>query len=185
MITDDMVFPIGRIKKPHGYKGNLGVEIFFEKELFADPSTPFFVKMDNILVPFFVDNIGGGRDGMSFLKFKDIDSDADAAVFSKKDLYALKSFLAETLGVGEDELNENEDELTGYIVVENESSKIIGIVEGILEGLEYDYLIVKKDDSDESIEIPIVDEFINEISESSDPSGGEIRVSLPEGFLNI
>lgn len=184
MITADKVTAIGKLKKPHGYKGELGADIFYEKDIFEDSQTPFFIKIDNILVPFFVEGIGGGPYGTGFIKFKDVDSDADGAVLSKKDLYVLKSFMAEYLGVTEEELEAAHEDFSGYIVYELDSSSVIGRVEGIMEGIEYDYLIVEKENSQGTIEIPLVDEFISEIKDN--PEGkGEIIVNLPSGFLEI
>lgn len=184
MITEDMVIPVGKIKKPHGYKGELGIEVFFERNLFDDPLTPFFVKIDNILVPFFVDSIKGGAKGVAFIKFKDVDSDAEASVFSKKDIYALKTFLTETLGLSEEELEQEEDDLIGFQVRDVESGEVIGNVIDIFEGVEYDYLVIRKEGEEQTREIPLIDEFIDEIIEDSE-STGEIRVSLPSGFLEI
>lgn len=185
MITDQMVIPVGYIKKPHGYKGSLGVEIFFERDIFSDSETPFFVKMDNILVPFFVDSIGGGADNMSYLKFSEINSDVDAAIFAKKELYARKSDVARLLGVNEEDLEDISEDYIGFNVVDSRSGLLIGTVTDILEGVEYDYFLVSKNDSDEEVEIPIVEEFIEEISEGMGEKQGVIKVSLPDGFFDF
>lgn len=184
MIREDMVIPVGKLKKPHGYKGQVGVDIFFDKNLFSDSNTPFFVKIDNTLVPFFVDTIGGGPNGMSFLKFKDIDSDTEASIFSQKDLFVFKSVMAELLGVPEDEIYQENDNYTGYKVIDSETRKNIGTVIEIFEGVEYDYLVVEKSIGQQTIEIPLVEEFIEEINETAGGQG-VITVMLPSGFLDI
>lgn len=185
MIKEESLTVVGKLKKPHGYKGAIGVDMDFEKEIFADPKTPFFIKIDNIFVPFWVETIGGGSNGMSFIKIKDIDSDADAAQLAKKELYAQKSFVAQLLGIEESELETGIDDIIGLPVVDDETSELIGVVEGIMEGIEYDYLQVKRKEGNATIEIPLIDEFIEEIKEDPDGVREEIRVVLPDGFMDI
>lgn len=185
MIDKEQVTGIGRLFKPHGYKGDLKFETEFEREFFTVPNASFFVEIDNILVPFFVDKIGGGSAGTAFIKFKWLDSDVAAAILSNKELYALKSFIKDHLGVEEDELLKDIDEIIGFSVVDSSNGCLIGMVEGIEEGVEYDYLTVKTDDT-HSVSIPLVEEFVIEIREREDGEGkGFIEVSLPDGFLEI
>lgn len=186
MITDDMVVPVGRILKPHSYKGQLKVDIFYEKDIFNSADTPFFIKIDNILVPFFVESLGGGSNDMSFLKLNEVDSDSEAALFAGKEIFSLKSFLSESLGLPEDELALAPVEFLGFEVIDSASAESIGEVEGIEEGVEYDYLTVRRNGADRVIDIPFIDEFIEDIvPPESDLEKGYIRVSLPEGFLDI
>ena len=186
MICDDMVMPVGTIFKPHGYKGEVNVDIHYDTYLFDDRNTPFFIKIDNILVPFFVEYSGGGPLRMSFLKFKGIDSDLDASTLNKKSLYALKTFLAEKLDISVNELEELGEEYVNYSVSDEATGDIIGTVVGIEEGVEYDYLIVNRSETGNQISIPLIDEFIKMIIDKENNCGrGEIKVSLPEGFLDI
>lgn len=181
--------PVGRIFKPHGYKGEMNADIFYGPELFSDPETPFFVKIDNILVPFFVESIGGGTEGTSFLKLKGIDSDLEALTFNRKDLYALKSFVSSLFGVTEEELQLAAEDFRGYEVCDSYDRETIGVVEGVEEGVEYDYLEVRREDG-ETLYIPFIDEFVESVVESSEGTDtpekrGKIYVNLPDGFLEI
>lgn len=185
MITDEMVVAVGRLFKPHSFRGEVNADILYGRELFADPNTPFFVKIDNILVPFFVETVGGGSNKTSFLKFRGIDSDSEASMVVNKELYALKSFVSEILGVSEEELEAGADDFAGFLVTDASNGVVIGEVEGIEEGVEYDYLLVKKQIDGETIHVPLIEEFVSEILEPSGESPGEITVTLPEGFLEI
>lgn len=180
-----MLAPVGKIYKPHGYKGEMNVDILYGPELFVDPHTPFFVKIDNIPVPFFVETIGGGVSGTSFIKLKGVDSDIDALAFAKKELFTLKSVLSENLGISEDEFQLLAEGFKGYRVVDSESGIEIGRVEDIDDGVEYDYLSVKKSEDGEIISIPFIEEFISRIKEADKEVEGTIEVSLPDGFLDI
>lgn len=184
MITEGMVIKAGRTFKPHGYKGALKAESEFGGELLRTPGTPVFFKIDNILVPFFVEELKEGASGGIFLKLEDLDSDADATEVANKDFYVLRSLLSSHLDLPEDVLDTLDNDMKGYRVTDVGSSELLGIVEEISEGVEYDYLLVKREDGSE-INIPIVDEFIFEIEDASGDFPGEIKVGLPDGFLDI
>lgn len=184
MITDEMVTPVGKTLKPHGYKGDLKFDAYFESAVYSHPHIPFFAKIDNILVPFFVETIGGGSEGTTFIKFKDIDSDLDALMLAKKEIYALKSFLTDELGVTEEELEQAGEDVTGFRVVELEGERVLGVVDHMEEGVEYDYMAVRKTGEEALIYIPFIDEFVEEITEDEE-GNGEIKVVLPDGFLEI
>ena len=68
MITEEMIIKVGNIFKPHGYKGEMNVSLDLDALFFEDPHTPFFVKIDNLIVPFFVEYTGGANKS-AFLKF--------------------------------------------------------------------------------------------------------------------
>lgn len=185
MITDEMTAPVGRIYKPHSYKGEMNVDILYDRSIFRNRSNPFFVKIDNILVPFFVDSVGGGADKTSYLKFRGVESDSEAAAFANKELYMLKADLASALGVEEDELEVAADEYIGFSVTDMESGEALGEVEDFEEGVEYGYMVVRKHSDGETISIPFVDEFVREVREGEGDTKGEFLVSLPEGFLDL
>lgn len=183
MITQEIVTQVGKIFKPHGYKGEMNVDVDYGPELFANPKTPFFVKIDNILVPFFVERIGGGASGTSYMKFKGVNSDIEALQFVRKELYAPKDFVAGLLGLSPEELEMTVAGVVGFDVIDGGSGEKIGTVEDMEEGVEYDYILVRKASDDALLHIPFVDEFVEEITESSPSGNGEITVSLPEGFM--
>ena len=184
MIRQEDVAEVGKIFKPHGYKGEMNVDILYGPELFDEPKTHFFVKIDNILVPFFVEKIGGGATGTAHLKFKGIDSDTEAAKFARKEIYTLRNVLSGILGLTEEELDQNIAGFAGYEVTDGETNELIGVVEDIEEGIEYDYLIVVRP-SGETIQIPLIDEFVEGYEPPQGDGKGKITVKLPEGFLEI
>lgn len=185
MITEDMVIPVGKIFKPHSYKGDMKVDLYYDPSLFQGERIPFFIKIDNILVPFFVERIGGGSAKGSFLKLKGVDSDKEAVKFAKKDVYALKSYFTDTLGLTEAEFADSAEQYLGYTVKDDSTGRSIGTVEGFEEGVEYDYMSVVTDGEKESVLIPFIDEFILEITEAEQGEKGIIHVDLPDGFLDI
>lgn len=185
MITMEMVAPIGRSFKPHSYKGEVNVDIDYDKEIFSGSKNCVLIKIDNILVPFFVESIGGGIKGTSHLKLKGIESDLQAAMIANKELFMLKSDLAKQLGISEEDLEVYSDQLEGFTVLDAQNGMVIGKVVGSEEGKEYDYILVEKDSDGNIVYIPFVDEMIMEITDRSEEGEGVIKVSLPEGYLEI
>lgn len=185
MIKEESVAPVARIFKPHGFKGELNLEISLDPEFFNNPKTPFFVKIDNIFVPFFVENISGGSRMRSYIKFKGINSDKEAEMLVNKTLYSLKNLVAESLGLSESELDLAAENFIGFKVMDEATGGTIGFVRDIEEGIEYDYLSVEVPNKKNNISIPFIDEFIKGIVEDSETKAGEITVSLPDGFLEI
>lgn len=184
MINDKDIFSVGKILKPHGYKGEVGVEIDFDRTLYVDSNIPFFIKIDNIPVPFYVESVSGRNNKTLYIKFEGIDSDKEALTISRHELYTLKSIITEKFGISEEELDFSNEELIGYEIIDNITGNSLGVAEGIGEGKEYDYLILRKQDGDNSISIPLIEEFIYEILENQEGSG-VIKVTLPEGFMEI
>lgn len=180
-----MVSPVGKIFKPHGYKGEMNVELYYPADIFKNPDRPFFISVDNIIVPFFVQSIGGGTLIKSYLKLKGIDSDVEASEFAKKEIFALKSDLCGFLGISEEELERSAQGLEGFEVIDAESGNSLGVIEGMEEGVEYDYLLMKKQESGEVVHIPFVEDFIEEINEDGSEGKKFIVARLPEGFLDL
>lgn len=185
MITEESVVAAGKLFKPHSYKGELNIDIFYDKSIYENPKTPFFIKIDNILVPFFVERIGGGSSRSSFIKFKNVDSDSDASILANKELYILKSTLASLLNVKEEELEVPIDEYLGFKVIDMDTGDLLGEVVDFEEGREYDYMIIKRTDNDETLSIPFIEEFVSLLRETKGDAKGEFGVNLPEGFLEI
>lgn len=185
MITEEMVIAAGKLFKPHSYKGEMNLEAYFGVDLFRTSKTPFFLNIDNILVPFFVENISGRTSKTSFIKLKGINSDREAAKYANKEIYALKSDVASQLGIGIEELEQSAEGVIGYQVVDSDEEELIGTVEDTEEGKEYDYLIVRRPGSDDMLQIPFVDDFIDGFEEGSENESGKIYVNLPDGFLDI
>lgn len=184
MITRDDLFCVGRTFRTHGYKGELKVDFTLDEEDVI-AQMPVFIEIDNIPVPFFPENLRGGVDNNAFIKFRDIDSDKAAEFLRNKNLYVIKADLAERLGCTPDDLSAFEAGYEGFRIVDAESGDLIGEVIGLEEGVEYDYLLVRLNDGEKEVSIPLVEDFITEISEDTGGEGGEIRVALPDGFLEI
>lgn len=184
MIQTENLISIGKIRKTHSYRGELVGLFDYDANLFSgEKDFPIFLEIDHIPVPFFIESIRGNSPSKSMLKFENIDTEKEAAELAGKEMLVEKDRLAEMLGVSEEELDEANDDLTGYKVYEKEGGRYLGTVTGFEEGLEYDYLVVEDEKEEREITIPLVEEFVEEIAEESDER--KIIVDLPEGFLDI
>ena len=185
MILEETLLKIGRIFKPHGFKGELTIDLEYDLPGSDLARLPLFIRIDGIFVPFFPVSLRGGVSGNSFVRFKGIDSDIDALKLSNHDLYMLKADFSVISGVGEEELDAFVSGYAGFLVVDQNTNEPLGYVEDIEEGVEYDYLTVKTAGG-KVLDIPFIDEFVSEISEdSADDAPGVIIVNLPEGFLDL
>lgn len=182
MISEEEIISAGETFKPHGYKGEVSAAIDFDLSETDLTPMPFVFKLDGIFVPFFIDTIRKLKNNAWLIKFDGLNSDEEIKLLSKKEFYFRKKQLAEILDVSEAELEEQEEDILGYRVIDSENGQLIGVVTDILEGQEYDYIEVENEEGG-NIQIPLIEPFILEIKENENQ--GEIYVSLPEGFLDL
>lgn len=185
MITEEMLWKVGKIFKPHSYKGEVSVELDYEPEELDFPGTPFFVLVDGIPVPFIMQSMRAQGSKNQIMKFKEIDSDEDASIIANHSLYVLKKFFEDHFGVTEDELERMENEYEGFDVIDIESGAMVGVVTDTQEGVEYDYLEIRREPDGETVLLPMVDDIIKEIIEPEENENGKIIVEIPEGLLEI
>lgn len=182
MIEGKDLIQIGYLYKPHGFKGEINASFDFDPDIFRDSDMPFIMKIDGIFVPFFLDQIRGKGENC-IVKFEDLDSDKAVSILVNHEIFALKEQLAEVAGVSMEEM-EDTLYIEGYQVVDAASGDLIGIVNDVEEGKEYDYLLIEADGVTD-IRIPFVDSFIVDVEASEGGKPGVIRVDLPEGLVDL
>ena len=73
MIKQEEVFKIGRLGKPHGVKGEVTMQV--DDDVFDRVDSDFLVlKVDGILVPFFMEDYRFKTDATALVKFEDVDT---------------------------------------------------------------------------------------------------------------
>ena len=89
-------FLIGSVFKLHGYKGNM--VIFNEKNLSfkINEMKYFFIDLDNILVPFFIEKISIHKTKNILVKLEEISSEIEAKKYIGKDIYFSKEYVNNT-----------------------------------------------------------------------------------------
>ncbi len=166
------LFELGRFVKTFAYKGELLLKT--EVELEEIPETElYFVLIDKILVPFFVDGEKtrfNGKDKL-ILKLNFVNSEKEAVEFVGRTLWVEKDKIL--LNNGEPDF-----ELSGFDVFDFNTH--IGRVENIVE-IPGNPLITLLSQQKKEILIPLNEQFIVEI----DTTNKKLFLQLPEGLIEI
>lgn len=173
MIRAEDIVEIGSFHKPHGIKGELSAG--FDYDIEPDSLRCVIIEIDGIFVPFFIESWRSRGPGRYLIKLEGVDDEAAAADFSNHTVYAVA-----------DEVNLPEDDeegfylydLIGFSVYDNENP--IGTIDKIDDTTE-NILFHVLTDSGKTVFIPFVDEWIQEY----DFEDKTIRMSLPEGIINL
>lgn len=175
MIDEKKLFEIGKILKPHGVKGELTV--LFKKSEFADIDNNFyFLSLDGMYVPFFVEEFMYNSDVTARIKFKGVNSIEQASTYSNVAVFIPDKFVQQV----EHEVEEHVKEWHQYVgyTVLDEKSSIIGIIESIdTSTMNVLFVIVN---GDEEILIPATADFIV----MADSQQKQLHLQLPEGLLD-
>lgn len=174
MIRTEEVYKIGKIGKPHGVKGE--VSLMFSDDVFDRVDADYLVLMvDGILVPFFFEEYRFKSGETALVKFCDIDTKEQAQELTGCDVFFPKKF---------SDRDENEltwDELEGFEILNaDDNDSRIGTLSYVDDATENVLFGVEKPDGNEVL-IPASDEFIISV----DAENRKIRVSLPEGLLDL
>lgn len=163
MISNDEVFRIGKLGKPHGVKGevNLNIELFDGDDL----GEYLVLQMDGIMVPFFIEELRWRSDDTALVKFEGIDTQERA-----RELVNTEVFLPRTMAEGDDDAELTYAQLVGYSV--NGKGKI-AYIDDQTENIMFEM--------EDGMLIPASEELIVEIN----TEGRDITMNLPEGLFDL
>lgn len=168
-------FPMGKLLKPHGIKGELSVKFNpgwlngkqFEKQkfLFAE------IYPHDDLVPFFIEYAETDSNGNGRIKLEDYNTIESVSILTNKDIFvpALRTFKT---------AKSAEFDPTGYKVVDKHAGEI-GIVAELMNNEPQPLLLIKN--GAKEILIPFVNEFIVK----TDRAGKTIFTKIPEGLIEL
>lgn len=164
---------IGKIVKLHGYKG--GVSLFLDvthPEEYMDMES-FFIEIDGILTPFFVESFKLKNKGFAAVKFQGIDSEQEARSLLKKKVFIPETELREL-----DESNFYDHEVIGY-EVEDVVKGEIGKVTAIADLKQNPLLVIEF--KDKEILLPIFEGLIVKV----DRKLKRLKVKAPDGLIDL
>jgi 16S rRNA processing protein RimM len=164
---------IGQIAKLHGYKG--GVSLFLDvthPEEYMDMES-FFIEIDGILTPFFVESFKLKNKGFAAVKFQGIDTEQEAKSLLKKKLFIPETELREL-----DESNFYDHEVIGY-EVEDVVKGEIGKVTAIADLKQNPLLVIEF--KDKEILLPIFEGLIVKV----DRKLKRLKVKAPDGLIDL
>lgn len=169
MIDEEKVYKIGILGKPHGVKGE--VSFRFDDDVFDRVEADYLMlKIDGILVPFFMEEYRFRSDELALIKFEDVDTQERAAELTGTEVF----FPREVAEQEDDDMSLAQ--IVGFEIIDFSTGKPLGKIasvdnstKNILFELENDMLI------------PVAEEWIKEIDNNSK----KIVMSLPEGLLDL
>ena len=170
MIKEEDVYKIGRIGKTHGVKGELS--FFFDDDVFDRADADYLVlRVDGILVPFFLEEYRFRNDSVALLKFEDIDTQQRAAELTGCDVFFPRSL---TPADGDGDLTLAS--LVGFSIVDAATGTTIGTIADI-----DDSTVNTLFELEDGMLIPAVDELVTDI----DTTRRQITMQLPDGLLTL
>ena len=123
MIRKEDVYRIGRIGKPHGIKGE--VNFMFEDDVFDRTESDYIIlSIDEILVPFFMEEYRFKGEASAIVKFCDIDTQQRAS-----ELTGCEVYFPRTKAEAEEEMSWAA--LVGYALVDGNTDKEAGRISHI------------------------------------------------------
>ncbi len=169
MIKEEEVFPIGRIGKPHGVKGEVTMQV--DDDVFDRVDADFLVlRVDGILVPFYMEEYRFRSDTTALVKFDDIDTVEQARELTNCDVFFLRRLA-----------NDDGDDYTwsyfvGFSLVDAHSGEVVGRIEGIDDSTTN--VLFELEDGKL---VPAAEELIADIDHES----RQVCMLLPDGLLSL
>lgn len=179
MIKEEQLQPLGRFQRTHGLKGELNALFELESDFLAE-GYPIVIDIDGIFVPFYAESVRPKAANTDLVKLEGVDSEEEAKEMVNKEIYGLKTDVAEFLGCDEDDVTTTAD-IIGFTVCDAKAGEI-GVVDDIDDSTMNTLLIVSSAvNPDEKIYIPFVEDFIDEI----DIESRTVYVRIPSELLNL
>lgn len=168
MIKEEDVYKIGRLGKTHGVRGE--ISFLFDDDVFDRTDADYLIlRVDSILVPFFIEEYRFKSDANAIVKFDGIDTQERARELTGCDVCFPRS-----LTEGDDDISWSV--LVGFDILEAQSGKSIGRIASIDDST-LNILFCLEDGR----LIPASDNLITTI----DQQARTITMHIPEGLLEL
>ncbi len=169
MITPNETIEIGKLRKPHGTRGEIQCTLIND---WLDAAEPDFLilELDNILVPFYFEEYRYKNDETVLLTFEDITSEEAAARLTGARVFLHKSQLPEDA-----EVTLAPTSLIGYTVMDTHQGNL-----GTITDIDTSTINTLFALSTGAI-FPAHDDFVVDIN----PDTHTLTVTLPEGLLSL
>lgn len=173
MIRREEIIKIGKLRKPHGVKGEMSFT--YTDRSFENNRCPFLIlEIDGIFVPFRLQEVRLTSDTNALIFLKGIDSDKKAGSLVNKDVYYPKKYLNEDL----DPDFYTWDSFIGYTLVDEKKGNI-GKIDAVDESTINTLFVVQRENQE--LLIPAADEMLTHIDEDQK----KLYVLLPDGLLDL
>jgi 16S rRNA processing protein RimM len=172
-MKQDELFQLGKIVRTFGTKGEVMLQIDTELLARIKNLESVYLKINENLVPFFIELIQPKAKGQAMVKFLDVDSAEDASLLAGCDIFIPPAMLPKQKGT-----QVNSIEIEGYTVIDATRGET-GTVKTVLELPQQSLLSI--DYNGKEILVPIVDEIIKKI----DRKTKTIFIEAPEGLIEL
>ena len=168
MIREEEVYQIGKLGKTHGVKGE--INFLFDDDVFDRVDADYLIlRVDGLLVPFFIEEYRFRSDANAIMKFEDIDTQEQA-----RELTGCEVYFPRELADGNDTITWAA--IVGFEIIDSTSCKPVGRIASI-DDTTLNILFELEDGR----LIPASEELITDI----DRDGKTITIDIPEGLLEL
>lgn len=166
-------YKIGRLGKPHGVRGEIQMQ--FSDDIFDRTDADYvFLKIDGLLVPFFIEEYRFRSDDVVLMKFCDVDDADRARELTGCDVYFPRN------NADDDEENITWAEIIGYTVVDSANEKAVGTIRSVDDSTINILLSVVDNDGNEHL-VPISEDLVKALNKKEKT----ITIDIPEGLLDL
>lgn len=170
MIKEEEVYKIGKLGKAHGVKGE--IQLQFDDDVFDRVEAEYLIlRLDGIMVPFFMEEYRFKSDEVALVKFEGIDTQERA-----RQLTGTEVFFPRELADGDESDELSYAQLVGFTLVNDADSKEVGTIAFIDEQT----MNIMFELEDGTL-IPASEELITDI----DTENKKITVDIPQGILDL
>ena len=169
MIKEEEVYKIGKLGKTHGVRGE--ISFLFDDDVFDRTDADYLIlKVDGILVPFFIEEYRFKSDSNALMKFDCLDTQEQARELTGCDVY----FPRELADSSDGSLSWSA--LAGFDIIDAQSGKSVGRIASV-----DDSTLNTLFELEDGRLIPASEELIT----SFDKDNKTITFDLPEGILEL
>jgi 16S rRNA processing protein RimM len=172
-MKQDELFQLGKIVRTFGSKGEVVFQIDAEILSKIKKLESVFLRINENLVPFFIELLQPRAKGQALVKFLDVDSTEDASLLAGCEIYIPIGLLPNQKGTQLYSI-----EIEGYTVIDANRGET-GTVRKVLEMPQQSLLAI--DFNGKEILVPIVDEIVKKI----DRKTRTIYINAPEGLIEL
>ncbi len=169
----DELFQLGKIVRTFGSKGEVVIQVDAELLSRIKKMESVYLKLNENLVPFFIELLQLRPKGQAMVKFLDVDSTEEASLLAGCDIFIPIALLPKQKGTHLFSV-----EIEGYTVIDANRGET-GTVTSVLEMPQQSLLAI--DFNGREILIPIVDEIIKKI----DRKTKTVFIEAPEGLIDL
>lgn len=172
MISREDILRVGHTQKPHGIRGE--IILLFQKAEYADIDAEYyFLEIDGIPVPFFVEEFTFATDVSARVKFEDVNDEKTASRYVNLEVFLPR----EAVNAGHMPDSDDWEFFVGYTIVD-QYGETLGIIREVDRTTLNVLFIVQQEERE--LLIPAAEDFIVAI----DAEEKILEMFLPEGLTD-